>query len=285
MKSLSEKVVVITGAASGIGRALALHAAKAGALLALSDANEDGVKETERMAGAKRSIARKVDVRSEDAVSSFAADVGRDLGGAHVVVNNAGVSLSDTIGHMKRTDFEWLMDINFWGVVRGTEAFLPQLLQKDDAHVVNISSVFGIIAVPSQSAYNASKFAVRGYTEALRQELDGTRVHVTCVHPGGVKTNIVKNGKHNTDVQGRPVDHDALTREFARMARTTPEIAAKTIWAGVLSDAPRVLVGGDAHVIDLVQRLFPTGYPKIFGAVQRFFDSRVRDASARGAST
>ena len=193
MKTLRGKVVTITGAASGIGRALAVQAAKDGALLALADWDERGVNETARLAGASRSIARKLDVRSEEGVSAFAAEVDTELGGAHVIVNNAGVSVSDFVGTMKRADFEWLMDINFWGVVRGTEAFLPQLRTKDDAHIVNISSVFGLIGVPSQSAYNASKFAVRGYTEALRQELHGTHVRVTCVHPGGVRTNIVRN--------------------------------------------------------------------------------------------
>ncbi|MGO8992442.1 MAG: SDR family NAD(P)-dependent oxidoreductase [Polyangiaceae bacterium] len=272
MKSLNEKTVVITGAGSGIGRALALEASKRGALLALSDWNEEGVKETERLVGAKRTLARKVDVRSEKEVSSFADEVARELGGAHVIVNNAGVSVSDYVGTMKRTDFEWLMDINFWGVVRGTEAFLPQLKAKDDAHLVNISSVFGLIGVPSQSAYNASKFAVRGYTESLRQELEGTTVHVTCVHPGGVKTNIVKNGRNRTNTAGAVMDVDAMARDFEKIARTTPEGAAKIILDGVLSNAPRVLVGGDAHLIDIVQRLFPTGYPAVFRAVQRFYE-------------
>ena len=271
MKSLHEKVVVITGAGSGIGRALAVEAARQGAILALSDWNEAGVKETERAVAAKKSLARKVDVRSEKEVTAFADEVARDLGGAHVVVNNAGVTVSDFVGTMKRTDFEWLMDINFWGVVRGTEAFLPQLKAKDDAHVVNISSVFGLIGVPSQSAYNASKFAVRGYTEALRQELYGTNVHVTCVHPGGVKTNIVKNGRNHTNSAGAAIENDKMARDFEKIARTTPDQAAQIIWGGVLADAPRVLVGGDAHLIDLVQRLFPTGYPAVFRAVQRLY--------------
>jgi NAD(P)-dependent dehydrogenase (short-subunit alcohol dehydrogenase family) len=271
MKTLNEKVVVITGAGSGIGRALAVEAAKQGAFLALSDWNESGVKETERLAGAKRSLSRKVDVRSEKEVSAFAEEVARELGGAHVIVNNAGVTVSDFVGTMKRTDFEWLMDINFWGVVRGTEAFLPQLQTKEDAHVVNISSVFGLIGVPSQSAYNASKFAVRGYTESLRQELYGTSVSVTCVHPGGVKTNIVRNGRNRTNATGLPIEPESLARDFEKVARTSPEQAAKTIWAGTLANAPRVLVGGDAHVIDIVQRFFPTGYPSVFRAVQRLF--------------
>ncbi len=269
MKSLREKTVVITGAGSGIGRALAVEAARLGAVLALADWDEAGVKETERLAGAKRALARKVDVRSEQEIGAFADEVARELGGADVVVNNAGVTVSDFIGTMKRSDFEWLMDINFWGVVRGTEAFLPQLRAKDDAHIVNISSVFGLIGVPSQSAYNASKFAVRGYTEALRQELYATAIHVTCVHPGGVKTNIVRNGRNRTLPTGDPAAPEKLAREFDRIARTTPEGAAKTIWSGTLANAPRILVGGDARAIDLVQRLFPTRYPAVFRAVQR----------------
>jgi NAD(P)-dependent dehydrogenase (short-subunit alcohol dehydrogenase family) len=276
MKSLQDKVVVITGAGSGIGRALALEAGRRGAVLALSDWNEEAVKETERAAagvpGARKSLARKVDVRSEKEIASFAEDVQRELGGAHVIVNNAGVTVSDYVGTMKRTDFEWLMDINFWGVVRGTEAFLPQLKSKDDSHVVNISSVFGLIGVPSQSAYNASKFAVRGYTEALRQELARTSVNVTCVHPGGVKTNIVKNGRNRTNTTGAAMANDAMAIEFEKIARTTPEAAAKIIWGGVLANEPRVLVGGDAHLIDMVQRLFPTRYPAVFRAVQRLYE-------------
>ena len=271
MKTLNENVVVITGAGSGIGRALAIEAAREGAFLALSDWNEAGVKETERLAGARRGLARKVDVRSEQEVSAFADEVARELGGAHVIVNNAGVTVSDFVGTMKRTDFEWLMDINFWGVVRGTEAFLPQLKAKDEAHVVNISSVFGLIGVPSQSAYNASKFAVRGYTEALRQELHSSSVRVTCVHPGGVKTNIVRNGRNRTNSSGAAVEPESMARDFEKIARTSPEQAAKIIWKGTLAGEPRVLVGGDAHVIDLVQRFFPTKYPSVFRAVQRLF--------------
>jgi NAD(P)-dependent dehydrogenase (short-subunit alcohol dehydrogenase family) len=268
MKNLKDKVVVITGAGSGIGRALALEAAQKGARLALSDWNEAGLRETAAqvtaLAPSTKVITEQVDQRSEDAVNAFAARVERELGGANVVVNNAGVSLSDTVGSMKRSDFEWVFDINFWGVVRGTESFLPQLLQKEDAHVVNISSVFGLIGVPSQSAYNASKFAVRGYTEALRQELWGTNVHVTCVHPGGVKTNIVRNGRNVRNQFGQPTTHETMSRMFDKMAQTPPAKAANIIWSGVLSNAPRVLVGVDARVIDVIQRLLPTAYPRVF---------------------
>ncbi|HEY2517624.1 MAG TPA: SDR family NAD(P)-dependent oxidoreductase, partial [Polyangiaceae bacterium] len=253
-----------------------------GAVLALSDWNDEALRETARMIGPARVLTKRVDVRSEDEVSSFAAEVKRELGGAHVVVNNAGVSMSDMIGSMKRADFEWVMDIDFWGVVRGTEAFLPQLQARDDAHVVNISSVFGLIAVPSQSAYNAAKFAVRGYTEALRHELHGSHVHVTCVHPGGVKTNIVRNGKNHHNTRGKATDTGAMSREFDLVARTSPEEAARIIWRGVLRNDARVLVGPDAHLIDAVQRLFPTGYQPIFRTLQRAFD-RLAPGRAAGA--
>jgi NAD(P)-dependent dehydrogenase (short-subunit alcohol dehydrogenase family) len=274
MKTLKDKVVVITGAGSGIGRALAIEAAERGASLALTDWNEAGLKETAGLVASARVITAQVDQRDEAQVGAFAARVERELGGANVVVNNAGVSLSDTIGSMKRSDFEWVLDVNFWGVVRGTETFLPQLLQKDDAHVVNISSVFGLIGVPSQSAYNASKFAVRGYTEALRQELFGTNVHVTCVHPGGVKTNIVRNGRNVRNAFGQVTTHDKMSRMFDAAARTSPKEAARIIWSGVLHNDARVLVGPDAHVIDWVQRLFPTGYPRIFQRTMRWMEKR-----------
>jgi NAD(P)-dependent dehydrogenase (short-subunit alcohol dehydrogenase family) len=281
MKTLRDKVVVITGAGSGIGRGLAVHAAREGALLALSDWNEDGLRETAQLAQAKETVTRKVDVRSDDEVRAFAAQVADELGGANVIVNNAGVSLTDLVGSMKRSDFEWLMDINFWGVVRGTEAFLPQLQAKDDAHVVNISSVFGLIGVPSQSAYNAAKFAVRGYTESLRQELHDTSVRVTCVHPGGVKTNIVRNGRNLTDLNGAKTDTVTLAREFDVMAKTSPEEAARIIWTGVLEDAPRVLVGADARFIDVVQRMLPTGYQTVFRFLRRRLEKRVALAARR----
>ncbi len=263
MKTLQDKVVAITGAGSGIGRALACEAARRGARLALADWNQAGAEETAQLAGAARSFVRKVDVRSDAEVAAFAADVERELGGAHVVVNNAGVSLSDLIGKMKREDFEWLFQINFWGVVRGTEAFLPQLLRQDDAHVVNLSSIFGLIAVPGQSAYNAAKFAVRGFTESLRQELHGGPVHVTCVHPGGVRTNIVRNGRMVHNSLGESVDPSKAASDFDALVKTTPGQAATAIWRGVLRNAPRVLVGGDAWLIDKLQRLMPVGYPAL----------------------
>ncbi len=269
MKSLEHKVVVVTGAGSGIGRALAVAAVRRGASVALSDWNLPALEETGRLTGASpgRALLRQVDVRSDEEVAGFADDVARELGGAHVVVNNAGVSLSDSVGKMKREDFAWLMDINFWGVVRGTEAFLPQLREKTEAHIVNISSIFGLIGVPRQSAYNASKFAVRGFTEAMAQELRTSGVRVSVVCPGGVKTGIVANGRHYEDPHGAPTSTEALAATFERLAGTTPEKAAETIWRGVLADAPRILVGPDAHFIEAMVRVFPNTYPRVMARV------------------
>lgn len=271
MKSLRGKNVVITGAASGMGRELAILVAQRGGNLALCDVDEVGLAETRRrceLHGAKVFTSR-VDVGKKEAIERFAADVARELGGADVLVNNAGVSLSETIAQMTDEDFRWLMDINFWGVVNGTRAFLPQLLSRPEAHVVTLSSVFGIIAVPTQSAYNASKFAVRGFTESLRQELEGTNVRVTCVHPGGIKTDIVKRGRHYTDPTGAKVDTAEVARRFEKAASTTAAQAADTILAGILNDRPRVLIGPDAVVIDVMQRLFPVAYPAFIRAASK----------------
>jgi len=265
VKTLEHKVVVITGAGSGIGRALAIAAAKRGASLALSDWNLANLEETKRLTGASpgRVLIRNVDMRDDDQVKAFADVVRSDMGGAHVVVNNAGVSLSDSVGKMKREDFAWLMDINFWGVVRGTEAFLPQLHQRDEGHVVNISSVFGLIGIPRQSAYNASKFAVRGFSESLAQELEGSRVRVSVVCPGGIKTNIVANGRHYENTRGHATTTEELAKSFEKLAGTTPEKAADIIWRGVLRNDARILVGPDAVLVQAIVRLFPNTYPSL----------------------
>ncbi len=281
MKTLENKVVVVTGAGSGIGRALAILAVKKGASVALSDWNLAGLEETAKLTGASpgRVLVRKVDVRSDDAMSAFADAVKTEMGGAHVVVNNAGVSLSDSVGKMKREDFAWLMDINFWGVVRGTEAFLPQLQKRDEGHVVNVSSVFGLIGVPRQSAYNASKFAVRGFTESLAQELHGSRVHVSVVCPGGIKTNIAANGRHYENSHGEATDSEQVAKSFERYAGTTAEKAADIIWRGVLKNHPRILVGPDAVLIQGLLRIFPETYPRLIAKgrelVERFGGARM----------
>jgi NADP-dependent 3-hydroxy acid dehydrogenase YdfG len=263
MKTLSNKIVAITGAGSGIGRALAVRASQAGASLALSDVNEATLAETASLlrSGQGRVHTARVDVGQRSAIYAWAEQVKNELGPVDVVVNNAGVSLTQTIAEMRDEDFMWLMDINFWGTVHGTRAFLPQLLSRPEAHIVNLSSVFGLIAVPTQAAYNASKFAVRGFTEALRQELARTAVRVTSVHPGGIKTNIVRNGRH---FQGANCNTDAsqAALEFDRMARTSPEEAARQIEKAILRNQPRLLIGLDAMLIDRMQRLMPESYDR-----------------------
>ncbi|HVL00597.1 MAG TPA: SDR family NAD(P)-dependent oxidoreductase [Dongiaceae bacterium] len=265
MKQFRGKVAAITGAGSGIGQALALELAKAGCDLALSDVNQVGLQDTVRQVSASgvRVHSQALDVASRDAVYAWADAVVAALGKVNLIFNNAGVALTETIESMSYSDFEWLMDINFWGVVYGTKAFLQYLKQSGDGHVVNVSSVFGIVGVPTQSAYNAAKFAVRGFTESLREEMaiEGYPVKVTCVHPGGIKTNIVRSGRMGGDVgKYGPSSQQGLVRAFDAAARTTPAEAAQTILAGVRKNKPRVLIGLDAHVIDSVQRLLPTGY-------------------------
>ena len=277
MKRLDDRVVVITGAASGIGRALAWEFGAAGARLALADVDAAGLHETAALVGPERCLTAAVDVADRAAVERFAADVGARFGAVHVVVNNAGVTVSETIERLGYDDFAWLMGINFWGVVHGTKAFLPWLRQAEEAAVVNVSSVFGLIAFPTQGAYNASKFAVRGFTEALRQELAGTRIAVHSVHPGGIRTNILRNARFYADAHGG-ADHADASDEFARIARTTPEAAARTIVAAVRRGRPRVLIGPDAWLIDRLQRWLPVRYAAVVATLLRL--SRVGYARA-----
>jgi NAD(P)-dependent dehydrogenase (short-subunit alcohol dehydrogenase family) len=267
MKTLSGKVVAITGAASGMGRALALECARRGADLALVDIDVPGVEDTAQRARAHRLGARvevqRLDVADRDAIQAWAAAVERGLGGADVLVNNAGVSLSASVERMTDADFHWLFDINFWGVVNGTRAFLPQLRSKPEAHVVNLSSIFGIIGVPTQSAYCASKFAVRGFTESLRQELADTNVRVSCVHPGGIRTDIVRRGRHYEDANRKNTSTEEVAETFDAGARTTADEAARIILRGVLRDDPRILVGADAVALDVMARLAPRRYDAV----------------------
>jgi NAD(P)-dependent dehydrogenase (short-subunit alcohol dehydrogenase family) len=272
MKTLNGKVVAITGAASGIGRALAVSCAALGSKLALSDIDEAGLRETAERAralGAEVDFIR-LDVADRAAIHRWAAHVEERLGGTDVLINNAGVSLSHSIEAMRDEDFEWLFNINFWGVANGCKAFLPQLKKRPEAHIVNTSSIFGIIAVPTQGAYNAAKFAVRGYTEALHQELRSTNVKVTCVHPGGIKTEIAKRGRHYEDARGRPTDTAKATSVFDKSAMTTAETAADAIIGAILKESPRLLIGPDAYVIDLIARVFPVGYRRLVQLGARF---------------
>lgn len=258
MKGFAGRVAAITGAGSGIGRALAVELARRDTHLALSDIDEPSLAETvSRCEGFDVKVSsRRVDVADRAAVAAWADAVVADHGAVHLVFNNAGVALISTIEAMSHDDFEWLMDINFWGVVHGTKAFLPHLQAAGEGHIVNISSVFGLISVPSQAAYNASKFAVRGFSDALRMELEMAKSPVSCttVHPGGIRTNIAR--KARIDPSGGAAVEAAA--DFDRIAVTTPEKAARQILAAVERDRRRVLVGPDAKVIDLLSRL-PAG--------------------------
>lgn len=267
MKTLKDKVAAITGAGSGIGRATAILMASKGCHLALSDVNETGLAETveaARQHGVKVTSS-KVDVASREAMYAWAEEVVRDHGLVNIIFNNAGVALGATVEDMSYTDFEWLMNINFWGVVYGTKAFLPHIKTAGDGAIINVSSVFGLIAVPTQSAYNAAKFAVKGFTEALREELEveNSPIGVTCVHPGGIKTNIAKNARV-TPTKGM-VD-ERSTRDFEKAFITTPEKAAEAVVGAIMKNSRRLLIGPDAVAIDLVQRLLPTQYQRILVA-------------------
>ena len=254
-------VAVVTGAASGIGRALAVRLANEGvAGIAISDVNEGGLNETTEMVKALgvRVSTHAFDVADRNSVQKFAEDVVREHGRVTHVINNAGVGLIGEFQHISISDFEWLMGINFWGVVYCTKAFLPTLLEQDAAHIVNVSSVFGLIAPAEQTAYTSSKFAVRGFTESLRHELAGTNVAVSCVHPGGIKTNIVRNSRIG---EGAPDEWKQQgVKFFDKVARTTPEDAAEVIVKGIKDRNPRILIGKDALGISILSRIFAKNY-------------------------
>lgn len=265
------QVAVVTGAASGIGRSLALQLAGRGASLALSDVDEMHLKETADMCRTAHGATVEtavLDVADRAAVQDYADSVQSSFGRVNMVFNNAGVALGADVVDMSWEDFDWLMGINFGGVVNGTKAFLPYLIASGDGHLVNTSSVFGLIGIPSQSAYNAAKFAVRGFTEALRQEMKISRhpVTVTCVHPGGVKTNIVHNARGVSDMGA---DTATIASMFNNIARTTPEKAASTILKGMDKKKPRVLIGADARGFDFVARVVGPRYQDISAPMTR----------------
>ncbi len=267
MKNFKDKVAAITGAGSGMGRELAIELAQRGCHLAISDVNTVGLAETVKLLAGSgvRVTHERVDVASRDAVYAWAERVVADHGKVNLVFNNAGVALGATIEGMKYEDFEWLMNINFWGVVYGTKAFLPYLKQTGDGHIINTSSVFGLAGIPSQSAYNAAKFAVRGFTESLREELDmeGCGVSATSVHPGGIKTNIAKSARLDTSVKQLGLDDQKATAKFEKNFITTANQAARTILRAVERNQRRVLVGPDAVAIDLMVRAMPSSYQKL----------------------
>ena len=257
------RVVALTGAASGIGRALAKSLAVRGAYLALSDKDAAALEDTARLcAGGTRERIRTyvVDVADRDAMRQYAESVDHDFGRVNAIINNAGVSLTAMATEQTLDDIEWVLDINLRGVINGSQIFLPYLIESGDGLVINLSSIFGVISVPGASAYNASKFAVRGYTEALTMEMsmDDYPVSVHCVHPGGVKTNIVRHSR-----LGREKTRDALTRKFDRIARTTSEAAEEIIIRGVDRGRPRIFVGSDALALYGLSTLLGSGYQKL----------------------
>ncbi|MFJ6433413.1 SDR family NAD(P)-dependent oxidoreductase [Streptomyces sp. NPDC091416] len=259
------KVLVITGAGSGIGRALAVRLAGLGADLALSDIDGDSVEVTAALCeGAGVRVKTDVlDVTQRERTLAYADEVRAHFGTVHQIYNNAGIAHYGEVAHESFKEIERVLDVNFWGVVNMTKAFLPHLIASGDGHVINVSSLFGLITYPGQSAYNASKFATRGFTECLRQELLLSRdpVHVTCVHPGGIKTAVARNA---TASQG--LDAAGIARAFdRRLALHSPEMAADTIISGVRRRRARVLVGAEAKALDLLSRIAPSGSQR-FGA-------------------
>ncbi len=262
MKHLNGRVAAITGAGSGIGRALATDLAGRGTHLALSDIDEVGLAETVGLCEGRgvKVTSQRLDVADRAAVEAWAQQVVDDHGKVNLIFNNAGVALGATVEGESYDDFHWLMDINFWGVVHGTKAFLPHLKASGEGHVVNISSVFGLVSIPAQSAYNAAKFAVRGFTDALRMELEieGAPVSATTIHPGGIKTNIARSARFDESMSDVGGAVDATPDEFDKIAMTTPEKAARQILTAVERDRRRALIGPDAKVFDLVSRL-PAG--------------------------
>lgn len=273
MKDFKNKVAAITGAASGMGRTLALNLAQRGCHLALSDVNEVGLAETASMAskfGVKVTTTR-LDVSSREAMFAWADQVVADHGRVNLIFNNAGVALAAHVETVKPQDFEWIMGINFWGVVWGTQAFLPHLRKAGDGHIINTSSLFGLLSVPLNGTYNASKFAVRGFTEALRQELDMARcgVSATCVHPGGIRTNIAKTARIDGGTAKKISNMDEAMAKFDKMLNaTSAESAAQQIIRAVEKNQRRVLVGMDAKFMDKLVRLLGSWYQPIvtFGA-------------------
>jgi len=274
VRSFENKVAAITGAGSGIGRALAFELGRQKCNVALSDVNEEGLLET---VGQLRGLgvvvtSQIVDVANREAVHAWADQVVDEHGKVNLIFNNAGVALASTVDGMSYGDFEWLMGVNFWGVVYGTKAFLPHLKASGDGHIINLSSVFGLAGIPSQSAYNSAKFAVRGFTESLRQELDmmSCGVSASSVHPGGIKTRIARSSRIDPSVRDLGISDTDSRERFEKTFITEADTAARAILDGVRRNQRRILVGPDARVFDWVVRLLPSAYQRITIGYSKF---------------
>jgi short-subunit dehydrogenase len=265
MKNLNGKIAVITGAGSGIGRALAYRLSMEQALLALADIDINGLQETQKIVTTQTKPDKlkiyAVDTSNRDQVYEFAQNVIHDFGKVDILINNAGVSSSGMVQELTYDTLEWTININLWGVIYGTKAFLPYLTKRSAASIVNISSVYGLLGIPGQAAYCASKFAVRGFSEALRQELFNTNISVSIVFPGGVKTNIAKNSR--TDYHLDQKTYEEGLQKFETALKTSPDEAAKKIIWGIKNKAPRILIGKDARQIDFLARFKPDSYDKV----------------------
>jgi NAD(P)-dependent dehydrogenase (short-subunit alcohol dehydrogenase family) len=262
---LKGRIAVVTGAGSGIGRAIAVALSSRGCHLALADIDEAGMAKTAEQIAAQgvRVSQHRLDVSDAGAVAGFPDQVIAQHRGADLLVNNAGVALGGTFEQVAESDFEWLFAINFWGVVRMTRAFLPLLRRSEEGHIVNISSIYGLIAPPGQTAYAASKFAVRGFSMSLRHELQGTGIGITAVHPAGVATSIAKNARVS---KGVPAEEVEKRRRIAEtLLRMPPETAGEIIVRGVERRKARVLVGTDAKIVSIIERLLPVSYWKLIG--------------------
>jgi len=280
VRRINGRPVMITGAASGIGRSLAQRLSRSGSPVAIADVDEAGLRVTAKSLTGPPALIRVLDVRDAADQHRFAAEVREWLPARLAAVfNNAGVAVASSVLDADPADDEWLRQTNFDGVVNGTRAFLPILVEQDEGVIVNTSSVFGLLGMPYQSAYCAAKFAVRGFTEALRQELRGTGVGAVTVHPGGITTNIARNARIRKDPEGRGRSHEQMAADFEAITMTTPDKAAEIICRGVERGKARILVGPDAYVFDALARIAPTHY---YDVIARFENQlRSRQAGRR----
>jgi len=265
MKTLADKVAVVTGAASGIGRSLAVNLGAKGCHLAISDVNQERLQQTAKVVANPnvKITTHIVDVADRDQVYRYAEEVVEQHGKANIVINNAGVALGDSIEDVSYEDFEWIVNINFWGVVHGTKAFLPYLKKEPEGHIVNVSSINGIIPNPYNGPYCATKFAVRGFTETLRQELHDTSVGVTVVHPGGIKTDIARNARFRKHAHLNMTQEDLVAAYDEKIFKTTADTAARTIISAIENNKQRILIGGDAKFLDWITRLVPVSATRL----------------------